>query len=226
MLEKTYSTFHANNMLPQQQYRERGFQKYSELISVLLLAEQNNELLMKNYQARPTGSTLFLEVNVVTSNDLRPSKKFGHGRGRGRGFGCARGYARGCGFLHDRGHNNEKSLNLKRKSHYQNWMKNEEKPKVNMMDKRVESAYHRYGMKGHWSRTCCTSKHLVDLYKATLKNVKTTFIQEVGPLGISHLEAHLGGGGQVDPSNLIHMEASDFFDDIDAEMAKSRGGNN
>ncbi|XP_074342545.1 uncharacterized protein LOC141680140 [Apium graveolens] len=79
MLEKTYSTFHANNMLLQQQYRKRGFTKYSELISVLLLAEQNNELLMKNHQARPTGSTPFPEVDVVTSNDF--------GRGRGRGFG-------------------------------------------------------------------------------------------------------------------------------------------
>ncbi|XP_017228508.1 uncharacterized protein LOC108203826 [Daucus carota subsp. sativus] len=39
MLEKTYSTFHANNMLLQQQYREQGLAIYSELISVLLLAE-------------------------------------------------------------------------------------------------------------------------------------------------------------------------------------------
>ncbi|XP_074347034.1 uncharacterized protein LOC141685855 [Apium graveolens] len=226
MLEKTNSTFHANNMIPQQQYCEREFQKYSELISFLLLAEQNNELLIKNYQARPTGSTLFLEVNVVISNDLRPSKQFGRGRGRGRGFGRARGYARGCGFLHDRGHNNEKSLNFKKNSHHQKWMKNDKKPKVNMMDKRVESTCHHYRMKGHWSRTCCTSKHLVDLYNASLKNIETNFIQEVGPLGISHLKAHLGGGGQVDPSNLIHMEASDFFDDGDAEMAKFGGGNN
>ena len=31
MLEKTYSTFHASNVLMQQQYRERRFAKYSEL---------------------------------------------------------------------------------------------------------------------------------------------------------------------------------------------------
>ncbi|XP_040930097.1 uncharacterized protein [Gossypium hirsutum] len=35
MLEKTYSTFHANNVVLQTQYREKGFQKYSELISCL-----------------------------------------------------------------------------------------------------------------------------------------------------------------------------------------------
>jgi len=39
MLEKTLSTFHALNMLLQQQYREKGFKKYSELISCLLVAE-------------------------------------------------------------------------------------------------------------------------------------------------------------------------------------------
>ena len=33
MLEKTYFTFHASNVFLQQQYRERRFVKYSELIS-------------------------------------------------------------------------------------------------------------------------------------------------------------------------------------------------
>ncbi|XP_075507360.1 uncharacterized protein LOC142544183 [Primulina tabacum] len=66
MLEKMFSTFHASNVLLQQQYRERGFQKYSELISCLLVAEQNNELLMKNPQMRPTGFTPFPEANGTT----------------------------------------------------------------------------------------------------------------------------------------------------------------
>jgi hypothetical protein len=47
ILEKIFFTFHASNLLLQQQYRERGFKKYSELISCFLVAEQNNELLMK-----------------------------------------------------------------------------------------------------------------------------------------------------------------------------------
>ena len=47
MLEKTYTTFHASNMLLQQQYRERRFTRYSELIACLLVAEQKNELLLK-----------------------------------------------------------------------------------------------------------------------------------------------------------------------------------
>ena len=46
ILEKTFMTFHASNVPLQQQYRERRFTKYSELISCLLVAEQNNEFLL------------------------------------------------------------------------------------------------------------------------------------------------------------------------------------
>ncbi|CAM8883104.1 unnamed protein product [Rhodiola kirilowii] len=65
MLEKTFSTFHASNVTLQQQYRVRGFQRYSELIACLLIAEKNNELLIKNHQSRPTGSKAFPKANVV-----------------------------------------------------------------------------------------------------------------------------------------------------------------
>ncbi|XP_068317151.1 uncharacterized protein [Pyrus communis] len=51
MLERTFNTYHASYMLLQQQYRKRGFTEYNQLISVLLVAEQNNELLMKNHQS-------------------------------------------------------------------------------------------------------------------------------------------------------------------------------
>ena len=44
MMEKMFSTFHASNVILQQQYREKSFKKYSELISHLLVAEQNNEI--------------------------------------------------------------------------------------------------------------------------------------------------------------------------------------
>ena len=213
MLEKTYSTFHANNMLLQQQYRERGFTKYSELISVLLLAEQNNELLMKNHQARPTGSTPFPKVNVVTRTQYEPNKTFGSGRGRGHGYGRGRGRARGRSFGHGRGHNHQNFSNFKKKPHHLKWNKNEEKSKANATSSQVESTCHRCGMKGHWSRTCRTSKHLVDLYQASLKGVETNFTEQNNSLGIAHLEAHLGGVNQIDPLNSTHMELADFYED-------------
>ena len=59
MLEKTFTIFHASNVLPQQRYQERRFKKYYELISCLLVAEQNNELLMKNHQSCPIGTEPF-----------------------------------------------------------------------------------------------------------------------------------------------------------------------
>nr|GEX39596.1 hypothetical protein CDL12_05725 [Tanacetum cinerariifolium] len=92
MLEKTFFTFHAFNLLLQQQYRKRDFRKYCDVISCLLVAEQNNELLMKNHKSRPTGFAPLFEANVVTYNQ-NGGRGQGHGRGRGRGQG--RGFDRG-----------------------------------------------------------------------------------------------------------------------------------
>jgi hypothetical protein len=83
MLEKTYTTFHASNVLLQQQYQERNFTIYSELIYCLLVAKQNNKLLMKNRQSCPTGFTQFLEANGTSFHGTKGNR----GRGRGRGHG-------------------------------------------------------------------------------------------------------------------------------------------
>ena len=64
LLENTYSTFHATNIVLQQQYRAHKFTKFSDLISVLLLAEKQNHLSMKNHQARPTGSNAVPEAHA------------------------------------------------------------------------------------------------------------------------------------------------------------------
>jgi len=154
LLEKTFSTFHASNMLLQQQYREKGFQKYSELISCLLVAEQNNELLMKNHEARSAGVAPFPEVNASQHNH------FGKARGRGNVHGRGRGHA------HNRNGKFKNSFSL------QKWKNNEnnEKEKGGQSSKTNENICYRCGGKGHWSRTCRTPKHLVDLYQQSLKN--------------------------------------------------------
>ncbi|XP_070665140.1 uncharacterized protein [Malus domestica] len=89
LLEKTYSTFHANNVLLQQQYRARGYTEYNQLISVLLVAEQNDEILMRNHHSRPIGSAPFpevnaasLEVNATSSSGDYHKRGRGHKRGR------------------------------------------------------------------------------------------------------------------------------------------------
>ncbi|KAL0413467.1 UNVERIFIED_CONTAM: hypothetical protein Sradi_1548400 [Sesamum radiatum] len=82
-------------MLLQQQYREKGFAKYFELISCLLVAEQNNELLLKTHESRPIGSASFTEVNVATRDHYNPEPYGGRGRGRNHSHGRGRGRGRG-----------------------------------------------------------------------------------------------------------------------------------
>ena len=50
------------------------------------MAEQNNDLLLKNHENRPTGSEPLPEVNEAYAHHARLGKGRGpnHGRGRGR----------------------------------------------------------------------------------------------------------------------------------------------
>ncbi|XP_021762540.1 uncharacterized protein LOC110727282 [Chenopodium quinoa] len=96
MIEKTLTTFHASNVLLQKQYRERGFKKFNELMSVLLVAEQNSDLLLKNHNLRPTGSLATHHEANATSYyppEANATRKGGRGNynGRGRGRGNYRG---------------------------------------------------------------------------------------------------------------------------------------
>ncbi|KAM3380101.1 hypothetical protein P3S68_005674 [Capsicum galapagoense] len=145
MMEKTLFIFHASNVLLQQQYREKGFKKYTELSSHLLVAEQNNDLLMKNHENRPTGSAPFPEVNDVQAHHARRGKGRGPGRGRGRG----------------RGHNDQERNYVSGVNNSSNKKRKDEK--------REAITCFRCGGKGHYSRDCRALKHLVDLYQASLK---------------------------------------------------------
>ncbi|XP_022851587.1 protein FAR1-RELATED SEQUENCE 5-like [Olea europaea var. sylvestris] len=95
----------SSSLNVQQQYRECDFKKYSELISCLFVAEQNNELLIKNHGLRPTGSILLPEANGTVLLEANAISRQGHGHGRGHGFGCGRGRARGV----NHGQNNRQS---------------------------------------------------------------------------------------------------------------------
>jgi hypothetical protein len=111
MLEKIFFTFHDSNLLLQQQYRECSFKKYSELISCLLVAKQNNELIMKNHQSLSTSSSPFLEVNATSFPEANTTSFKGN-RDRGRGRGPRRG--RGCGrknVWRREGHNSKSNDN-------------------------------------------------------------------------------------------------------------------
>lgn len=148
MMEKTLTTFHASNVILQQQYREKGFQKYSELISCLLVAEQHNALLMKNHEARPTGTAPLPEANGVEAHgqpEGRQNKNRGHNNMRGRGNGKGRYNNRRDGGHHKR----------------ENRMVSKNNPS--------RGNCHRCGMKGHWKNECRAPEHFARLYQNSFK---------------------------------------------------------
>ncbi|XP_070029474.1 uncharacterized protein [Nicotiana sylvestris] len=135
MLEKTFTTFHASNMVLQQKCREKGFKKYSELISLLIVAERNNDLLMRNHENRPTGSTPLPEVDEMYSHYAK------RGKGRGPIRGCGRGHGRGRG----QGRNFPGVNHPPKKNNHQKWKRRDEKPKANGS----ETKCYRCGGKGY-----------------------------------------------------------------------------
>ena len=196
MMKKTFSTFHASNVLLQQQYQEKGFKKYSELISHLLVAEQNNDLLLKNHENRPTGSEPLPEVNEAYAHHARCGKGRGP-RSRGRGRGCDYGQERN--YFACVNHSSNKNYNQK------------EKRKDEKCEATWEGCF-RCGGRGHYARDCRTPKHLVELYQESLKkkekNSEANFISE-NQVDITHLDVanffahpegkidHLIGDGSV-----------------------------
>jgi hypothetical protein len=65
-IEKTLSTMLPAHMILQQQYRQRGFTVYSELIKTLLQEERHNELLIWNSNQGPVGAKPLPEVHATS----------------------------------------------------------------------------------------------------------------------------------------------------------------
>ena len=202
LLEKTFSTFHASNIVLQQQYRQRQFATYSDLISVLLTAEQTNELLLKNHDLRPAGSKALPEAHANSEKIIDHFK----------------GYKRRQEYNPQRG---GRKFNRLRKSNFGPNHDKEKKPKKVTN----ESICHRCGMTGHWSRTCRTPKHFVDLYQASLKNTSKrgeSHAIDVNPAAITTIEANniSVGGTPLAPKvemhpwmSLISLRTFDYFDE-------------
>ena len=204
MLEKIFSTFHALNVLLQQQYRERGFTEYNQLIFVLLVAEQNNELLLKNHQSRLTGSAPFpevnatsLEVNTISSGGNNHKRGYGHMRGRWNGKGKNHGVQFPDQIPR---HNSGPS--------FKNVNRHKGKAHMNNAPRNSKAACHRCGGNEHWARTCRTPKQLVDLYQASLKEkgVETNFLDQAKPMDIPDPVCDLSG-----QLNTTHLDVSDFI---------------
>ncbi|CAM8883325.1 unnamed protein product [Rhodiola kirilowii] len=251
MMETTLSTFHASNVTLQQQYRVRGFQKYHELIGTLLVAERNDELLIKNHQSRPTGSGTFSEVHFINSNESRPMNYF---QGRGQGRGCGRGQGRGRSFGQGRsrgGYSNnppQKIANYHQRRHQNDWNHENSHKRGGgpSSSKSPETTCFRCGCKGHWFKTCRTPEHLCKLYQESVKGKgkEVNFIDQAPMNEFTRLEEsdfnneHVDTVGDFTNANEInfinhdpinefthlgeHDPSEDFLGDITGKMT---GGN-
>lgn len=201
MIEKTLSTFHPNNIVLQQQYRNSKYPKYSDLISVLLVAERQNEVLLKNHSARPTGSMAVPEAhaNVV-----------GNSRGRKRGHGEKKGKGKG-------------SIKFKGKSKGKPRGKGELKKVTGESSGVKQDNCYRCGGRGHWSRNCHVPKHLVELYQQSMNEKKSQHESHFTIEPEAQIEKHddmlinVKDGGDVrmddDWDNLLEKD-DDIFGDL------------
>ncbi|CAH9148569.1 unnamed protein product [Cuscuta epithymum] len=175
MLEKTFSTMHISNMLLQQQYREKGFKKYFDLISILLVAEQNNDLLMKNHNLRPTGSSP--SVYGPSGHNLATETNATHS-------GSRRHFKRGHFNVHkNKSHREYKQVE---RPNY----KGKGKQKAHQINRPPKSSgkstCYKCGMTGHWANKCRTAKHLVELFQASMnlnkgKSVEANYVNDTTP---------------------------------------------
>jgi len=67
-------------------------------------------------------------------------------------------------------------------------------------------------MEGHWSRTCCMPKHLVDLYQASIKEkgkgIGTNFTDH------NDLEDPMNSFDFPNGFDMTHLDFSNFFDNL------------
>ncbi|CAO2832601.1 unnamed protein product [Amaranthus hypochondriacus] len=196
MIEKTLTTMHPNNVVQQEQYRERRCDRFCDLIAILLVAEQNNQILLSNHNQRPTGSKAIpLESNATRGGKVKPRRGGYNNRGaynKRRGYNNQdhynnRGVYNNQGDYNNRGgYNNRERYNNcgggRNNSHmrYNNSYRGKSQQSYN----KPEEKCFKCGIKGHWANECRTAKHLVDLYMASQANKRkreSNFIKEDSP---------------------------------------------
>ncbi|XP_059664071.1 uncharacterized protein LOC132309817 [Cornus florida] len=156
---------------------------------IFLRHHLHEELKTKYLTSRPTGSVPFPEANV--------SSFHGHGRRRGRG---RRGGRNRNNYNNHGGYNSLLVIRRNSTPSHQKWNSNATKQaKEKALQNKAPEIYddkpcYRCGMKGHWSRTCRTPKHLVDLYRASMndkgkgKEIEMNFVDDDLTTDITHFD--------------------------------------
>jgi hypothetical protein len=138
-IEKTLSTMLPAERILQQQYREKNYTVYSELIQTLLQAEKHHELTVWNSKQRPLGSAPLPEVHA---NAQGKPKFDGSFKNNQKGF---------HGKIKHR-------RNKKKKSRVSN------KGKHSFKKQNDKPICQKCGCYSHETKKCRTPSHLVDLY--------------------------------------------------------------
>lgn len=184
IIKNTISNFHASDLL-HQQYQDGRFRTYSDLISCIV-AEKSNELLLKNRQ--PPYDLVALPKEIAMSSNKRGCGRF-QGQKRGKkiklsdGSKFTRTNLKKITMRHQERKINGNYLSAGHKFSRTNFKKfkwhHEKQWEINgdILDKEKTSSHKcrqscfRCGMKGHLSRNCRTSRHLVDLYRASIREM-------------------------------------------------------
>ena len=136
----------------QQQYRERHFQVYSELIQTLLEAEKHSELMVWNNQRRPVGSAPLPEVHAYTQN----KPKFDGGLSK----------------THPQGNSKKGKKQRRRNKKSQTRVSNNGK---NISKHRNDKPVcQKCGCYSHTTKKCRTPCHLIDLYLKSVGRERAT----------------------------------------------------
>lgn len=204
MIDKTLSTFHANHVNIQRQYRQAKYEKYSELVSVLMEAQGEDETLVENHTSRPTGSSATPEANASSFK----KGKNQNNQNKGKNFWKNGGKVNKMSFK-KKGNQNSKSKKGSTSGEYG----------------KQDQVCFKCGTRGHWSRICRTPKHLIELYQEKHGKKKSEHESHF-TVEIQHSEEKMAAmhiDKQVDEKAVVAMHIDDKMEQnaADAELKLS-----
>lgn len=158
LIDKTLSTFPPACAILAQQYRNMKFTQHSKLMSYLFLAEKQQQMLLKNAEARPAK-----EVHTMNMKEVRQSNSVSTSQNK-------------TGEQKQETHASEAprrkfktSWHPKRKWNPSNikqrYNPKSEKPESSTQSSIKKGSCHKCGRTGHYIKECRASQYIVDMYK-------------------------------------------------------------
>jgi hypothetical protein len=172
MIEKTLSTFPPATAILSQQYRNMTYTKYAKLMSHLLLAEKQHQILLRNAESRPAREVHNTIAKIEAAEPAEPNKPTGAPAGGG-GSRRDNRHEDHHAEIHIAEASRRPPRGSLRKPNpkwhrnpatgYQNKPRNYQ-PRFDQR-KHVQGNCHKCGKKGHFAKDCRASQYLVELYR-------------------------------------------------------------